>query len=199
MDDLPKIRFSGFHRKTRKITQQKEAHSGVLLADRGVPTGAGRGDGLPERIRIVHFTSENEIWGFCQTGGYAGSPTENGDTGGVVLPGRCPGRRYRVRYDGDRGLRGGRGNLHPFVKEWRGPALRSRQGHDTEKGWRERTGCVGFFDRMFWKNYVHDADIFPDNFLDFFLCGRNFPERNSITVMPDAGKCRDMREPPSVP
>jgi len=31
--------FSGFSRAPRKITQQKEAHSGVLRADRGVPTG----------------------------------------------------------------------------------------------------------------------------------------------------------------
>jgi len=49
--------FSGFSRAPRKITQQKDAHSGVLRADRGVPPSAGRGDWLPELIRNTRFTS----------------------------------------------------------------------------------------------------------------------------------------------
>jgi hypothetical protein len=53
----PKSVLSGLRMAPRKITQQKEAYSGVLWADLGMPTGTGRGDWLLELIRIGHFTS----------------------------------------------------------------------------------------------------------------------------------------------
>ena len=45
--------------KLLKITQRKEARIRVLLANRGVQSGAGSGDGGADRIRNGNLTSEN--------------------------------------------------------------------------------------------------------------------------------------------